>query len=157
MRYVLPIIVVCLLAVVIISSHTNERTVLAESKDTQSTKEVAVEDDMHEFMEYVFQPPYKRLKAALASEPADKNAWKIIKSDSLILAESANLLLSRLPDEDGNDWISHAIAVRSAGSDVYQAAKKRDYGVTRSSFGSMLTKCNACHQQFEDGKHILTP
>jgi len=157
MKFALPVVAACLIAVVVTCSLTKERTAFAESKVAESSKEAPVEEDMHEFMEYVFQPPYKRLKAALASEPADKNAWKPIKSDSLILAESANLLLSRVPADDGQDWIAHAIAVRSAGSDLYQAAKKRDYAATRSSFGSMLTKCNACHEQFEDGKHILTP
>lgn len=156
MKFVLPFAVVSLLVVIMVLAQTHEQQVLAEAVSAAPAGE-AVEEDMHEFMEYVFQPPYKRLKAALANEPADKNNWKTVKSDSLILAESANLLLSRAPEEDGKDWISHATAVRSAGSQFYQAAKKRDYATTRSRFASMLNKCNACHRQFEDGKHILTP
>ena len=34
---------------------------------------------MHEFMEYVFEPNYKRLKVVMASEPAD-NAGLIAAS-----------------------------------------------------------------------------
>ena len=37
---------------------------------------IPVEKSMHEFMEYVFQPGYKRLKKNMASEPANKAAWK---------------------------------------------------------------------------------
>ena len=59
----------------------------------------AVEDSMHEFMEYVFQPTYRRLKLSMAAEPNDNKDWKTIKSDSLILAESCNLLFARLPAE----------------------------------------------------------
>lgn len=116
-----------------------------------------VEDSMHEFMEYVFQPPYKRLKASLASEPEDSRAWKVVKSDSLILAEVENLLLIRLPEEDAKAWACMSILTRDAGAELYQAARKRDYAAARKSFGAMLTKCNSCHKQFADGKYQLEP
>lgn len=156
MRYTLPIVLVFALAGAFLYCSTAVRTTFAESKQSAPTP-VAVEDDMHEFMEYVFQPPYKRLRAALVEEPKDNNAWKSVKSDSLILAESANLLLTRAPEDNGPDWVAHSISVRKAGSTLYQSAKKRDYQATKKSFGSMLNKCNACHRQFEEGKHILKP
>lgn len=116
-----------------------------------------VEDSMHEFMEYVFQPTYRRLKAAMATEPTDKNGWKAIKSDSLILAESCNLLFVRLPEEGTADWAQHAAASRTNGSELYQAARAKDFGKATTAYKSMLENCNACHRQFEDGKHILSP
>ena len=116
-----------------------------------------VEPSMHEFMEYVFQPTYKRLKSSMASEPADNNSWKAIKADSLTLAEATNLLLARLPEKDGDSWSELSIAVRDAGSGLYQAAKKKDYKTTRQQYETMLTKCNACHNHFAKGEHQLTP
>lgn len=157
MRFAALTFVACLLAFVAFCWQTGDRSALADVDDSPPVEAKPVEDDMHEFMEYVFQPPYKRLKASLAEAPADKNAWKAIKSDSLILAESANLLLSRAPTRDSQDWIAHATGVRVAGTDFYQAAKKQDYRATRVTFAMMLNKCNACHEQFEDGKHILEP
>ena len=50
-------------------------------------KVVPVETNMHEFMEYFFQPTFRRLKPAMAPSHASEPAWKTIKSDSLILAE----------------------------------------------------------------------
>jgi hypothetical protein len=126
-----------------------------ESKD--AAQPVAVEGDMHEFMEYVFEPPYKRLKAGLASAPADRAAWKGIKSDSLILAEATNLLLHRQPDESANQWVKNAQNVRQQGSQLYQAAKKRDFDLSQKQFAAMLKTCNQCHDQFADGEHQLTP
>lgn len=116
-----------------------------------------VEDSMHEFMEYVFQPTYRRLKVSMANEPADKNGWKAIKSDSLILAESCNLLFARTPDEDGADWNKHAVASRLNGAALYKSAGAKDFAKATAAYKSMLESCNACHRQFEDGKHILTP
>ena len=83
----------------------------------------AVEPSPHEFMEYVFQPTYRRLKKSIAADEAD---WGAIKSDSLILAEGGNLLLLRGPEKDRDSWIELAQQVRKTGGDLYHAAKKKD-------------------------------
>jgi hypothetical protein len=116
-----------------------------------------VEDSMHEFMEYVFQPAYLRLKENLREEPRNNREWKPLKSDALILAESCNLLFGRKPEQDAADWVRHAVAARNDGAAVYKAAGERDFGATVAAFKTMLNSCNACHRQFEDGKHILQP
>ncbi|MCA9176638.1 MAG: hypothetical protein KDB14_19250 [Planctomycetales bacterium] len=116
-----------------------------------------VEDDMHEFMEYMFEPAFKRVRTAMASEPADRGGWKAIKGDSLVLAEACNLLLSRGPEEKGDEWKKLAAVVRGHGSDFYGAAKKRDFAAARKSYESMVASCNKCHQIFADGEHQLTP
>lgn len=116
-----------------------------------------VESDMHEFMEYYFQPTFKRLQPAMASAPVNNAGWKTIKADSLILAEGGNLLLSRLPEEDVSDWVSQSTQVREFGQKLYQAAKSKDYATARKHYESMVQNCNACHQQFAGGEHILKP
>ncbi len=118
---------------------------------------VPVEDSMHEFMEYVFQPTYLRLKQSMAAAPADNKGWKAIKSDALILAESCNLLYGRKPEEHGEDWVGHATASKEQGAKLYGAAKAKDFEAATSAYKAMLNNCNACHKQFEDGKHILQP
>jgi len=116
-----------------------------------------VEDSMHEFMEYVFQPTYLRLKAIMVAAPADNKGWKAIKADSLVLAESCNLLFSRAPDGSAADWIAHAKASREKGGALYAAGKAKDFAAATTAWKAMLESCNACHKQFEDGKHILQP
>lgn len=116
-----------------------------------------VEADMHEFMEYVCEPPYKRLKAALATAPTENATWKAIKSDSLILAESGNLLIGRPPEKDAADWLKHASGVRDVGGSLYKAAKKKDAAESRKQWELLLIQCNACHTQFAGGEHMLAP
>jgi hypothetical protein len=116
-----------------------------------------VEKDMHEFMEYVFQPTYKRLKQTMAAEPADNNGWKGMKADALTLAEGGNLLLFRTPTDDASEWAKHSVAVREAGELLYQSAKKKEFAAARQHYEVMIQKCNACHQQFAGGEHILAP
>ncbi len=133
---------------------------IAVAQSPASTPETAatpVEDDMHEFMEYFFEPTYKRLKVSMAASDKDKGTWKSIKSDSLILAESGNLLLSRGPESDAKDWNKHATTVRDFGGKLYRAAKKKDDTESQKVYRLMLQSCNDCHQQFADGKHQLKP
>jgi len=118
---------------------------------------VPVEKSMHEFMEYVFQPTYLRLKQSMATAPTDNKGWKAVKSDSLILAESCNLLFSRAPEEGHADWIAHAKASREKGGALYAAAAAKDFTAADTAWKSMLESCNGCHKQFEEGKHILKP
>ena len=117
----------------------------------------AVEPDMHEFMEYYFQPTYLRLKAQMAAEPTNNQGWKAVKSDALILAEGGNLLLIRQPEKDAQSWQELSIQVRGLGGELYQAAKKKDYKSAQQHYKTMLTKCNACHQKFAKGEHQLAP
>ena len=116
-----------------------------------------VDESMHHFMEYVFEPNYKRLKANMASEPKDKQTWKGIKGDALTLAEATNLLMTRGPKQNGYAWAPLSVAVRTRGSELYQAARKSDYTAARKAYTAMLTNCNACHEKYADGKHQLQP
>ena len=131
------------------------------SSNTSSVSESGnvkpIDVNMHDFMEGVFQAPYKRLKIAIAQAPTDNAAWKALRSDALILAEGGNLLLGRLPEKDAADWIKHSELSRDVGGELVAAAKKKDYAAARAAYEKMLVHCNDCHKQFEQGKHILAP
>lgn len=129
----------------------------AMGDDTTAAAPQPVDDSMHHFMEYVFEPNYKRLKVGMADEPADKAAWKAIKGDALTLAEGANLLLFRAPEEGAEQWRQLSVAVRQHGGELYQAARQSDYTTARKAYLTMLNNCNQCHKQFADGEHQLTP
>jgi len=116
-----------------------------------------VEESMHEFMEYVYEPAYKRLRANMAAEPAGKKQWKAIKGDALTLAEASNLLLNRLPKKDPAAWMEITGEVRTQGAKFYAAAGKGEYKAARAAYEAMITRCNACHQKFADGEYQLKP
>lgn len=134
-----------------------ESAVADDKKTNLAASPQAVDDDMHHLMEYVFEPAWKRLQVTMASEPGDKKVWKVMKADALTLAEVSNLLLSRAPEDNADDWAALAVKTRSAGSDFYQAARKRDFSSASKSYRLMLKNCNACHDSFADGEHQLEP
>ena len=149
-------VVVAVIALGLVYSTPNDAQA-AYSPAAATDDAAPVEDSMHEFMEYVFQPTYLRLKVSMATAPADNKGWKAVKSDSLILAESCNLLFARKPDEHGKDWVKHATASKTHGAQLYKAAKEKNFEAATTAYKTMLDNCNACHKQFEDGKHILQP
>ena len=136
---------------------TGDFSVIGEETKSAGLNPHPVDEDMHHFMEYIFEPNYKRLKAGMANAPKEKKIWKAIKADSLTLAECANLLLMRVPDEDAREWRKLSVAVRAHGGELYQAARKADYTAARKAYVTMLNNCNACHKHFADGEHQLQP
>lgn len=128
----------------------------ADEIDT-ATEPVPVEDDMHEFMEYVFQPTYRSLKEDISLENEKNPPWGKIKSGALILAEGGNLLLMRVPEEDADDFKKHSVNTRKYAALVYRHAGKKEFKEARQAYEKMITSCNQCHEQFEDGRHILKP
>lgn len=129
----------------------------AGEAEAQSAEPQPVDDDMHHFMEYIFEPAYSRLKTNVAQEPKDKAVWSAVKGDSLTLAECANLLLLRAPAENAEAWKKLSLEVRQHGGELYQAARKSDYATARKAYATMIKSCNACHHQFADGEHQLMP
>lgn len=128
---------------------------LDDAKPTDQGK--ALDTSMHDFMEGVFQGPYRRLKQAMANENKTNATWKVIRGETLVLAEGGNLLLLRKPKKDVEDWLKYSIASRDAGAELFKAAKKRDADGAAKAYRSMLNQCNACHKQFDNGKNQLEP
>jgi hypothetical protein len=114
-------------------------------------------DSMHHFMEYISQPAYLALKDGLAEEPADRRAWRSLKSHSLILAETSALVASRVPAdataEQIEQWQQISLDVYHSGRALYESVG--DYEKARMNYEQMIDNCNHCHQQFDNGKHQL--
>lgn len=117
-------------------------------------------DNMHHFMEYVFEPRYKEIKETI-NLPPSKPGFKKIKSCGLTLAEAANLLMRRTPEdateEEKLTWVRYAYDVREHAASLYQAAREKNHSKVVATYRQTIGKCNACHQQFADGKYQLSP
>lgn len=129
----------------------------SKAADKQKPQPVAVEDDVHEFMEYAFEPFFHDLKSSLAAAPKNNKGWKAVKANALILAENGNLLMLRAPDEDAAEWNELSAQLRDQGGKLYRAAKKRDYDVAHAEYVKFVTACNQCHERFADGEHMQKP
>ena len=108
-------------------------TEAANSGSSDQHKMQPVESDVHEFMEYAFEPFFEQLKSSLAAPPPDKKAWVPVKANSLVLAESGNLLMLRGPADHRAEWNHLAAELRKQGQTLYQSAKKRNFETTKNN------------------------
>ncbi len=157
-KRMLPYVVAAVLVLLTFGrANPDMHSARAEAQDAAASDPQAVEPDMHEFMEYVFQPTFGELKKAMQEKPKDKKGWFAVKSGALILAEGGNLILLRGPQDDREAWNRYAIAVRLHGGELYRAAQKQDFEAAPKHYTAMVKSCNACHQQFAHGEHLLMP
>ncbi len=113
-------------------------------------------DNMHHFMEYICEPSYKGLKQVLATEPADRKAWKAFKNHALVLAESSALVAARGPEDEAENkqWKAISLEVYQSGKSLYKSVG--NYAEAKKHYGTMLDSCNRCHTVFAKGKHQLS-
>ena len=79
--------------------------------------------------------------------------WEAVENASLVLAESANLLLvpgracanGNVPPIERRDWIQFTQALRDAGQAAYKAARTRNQDAMIEVSGTVAASCSACH------------
>jgi hypothetical protein len=113
-------------------------------------------DNMHHFMEYICEPSYKGLKQVMATEPADRKAWKVFKNHALVLAETSALVATRGPEDElkNKEWIAISADVYRSGKSLYKSSG--NYAEAKKHYSTMLDSCNRCHTVFAKGKYQLS-
>jgi cytochrome c556 len=101
-------------------------------------------------MEGLAHPNFKAVDRRLKGEPADAEEWKLVRGQSLLLAETANLLMIR-PPKGGRaeeQWMGRATDLRDAAGKLGRSAASRDLGKSRQSLAGVAAACNRCHETF---------
>ena len=101
-------------------------------------------------MEGLAQPNLRGLGKLLRDKPKDAEAWAFARGQSLLLAETGNLLLIRPPrTATGQEaWMTHAGELRDAAASLARAAAAADYAKCRTGLAGVANVCNRCHQTF---------
>jgi len=80
--------------------------------------------------------------------PESGEEWNELVGWTLMLAESANLLMVPGRALDQDQWIRDAQLLRSAGAAAYRAAKNRDLAGLVAVSDSLYESCTTCHQHY---------
>ncbi len=100
-------------------------------------------------MEGLAHANFKGLERLLTQKPAEVQAWTFARGQALLLAETANLLMLRPPQKDGQAmWFEKATALRSRAVDLAATLAKQDYQKARVGLALVADSCNRCHQTF---------
>ena len=100
-------------------------------------------------MEGLAHANFKGLERILTQKPADAQSWTFARGQALLLAETANLLMLRPPQKEGQSvWFEKSMALRGRAADLAQTLAKKDFDQARTGLSLVADSCNRCHQSF---------
>lgn len=101
-------------------------------------------------MEGLAQPNFKSLDKLLKDEPADAEAWQFARGQSLLIAETGNLLMLRPPKSAAAEdaWMKRATDLREKATALARAAAAKDSIKGRAALHAVAASCNRCHETF---------
>ena len=100
-------------------------------------------------MEGLAHANFKGLERLLSQKPADAQAWTFARGQALLIAETANLLMLRPPQKEGQSvWFEKAMGLRSRAAELAQTLAKKEFEQSRVGLALVADTCNRCHQSF---------
>ena len=82
------------------------------------------------------------------NEPKTEVDWNNLANQSLMLAESANLLMMPGRARDQQDWLSASAKMREAGTTAFKAARAKDIEGIRNVNDQLYDSCVSCHTKY---------
>jgi hypothetical protein len=103
---------------------------------------------MSELMVDIIYPASDAVFYIATRTPTTSEEWAVLQGQTLMLAESANLLM--MPDRarDLDQWMRDARLMLDAGEAAYRAAKDRDVAALEALSDPLNESCVTCHQHY---------
>lgn len=125
------------LALVLVAAAST--TLLAADEEPQAIA------DMSALMTRIIQPTSDAVFYISRFPPEDDAAWRELENKTLMLAESANLLLIAGYRRDTAQWLQDTLLMRDASIRAWQAARQRDMDALMELNNDLYTSCENCH------------
>jgi len=100
-------------------------------------------------MEGMTNANFLGLEKILKNGEIDDESWAFARGQSMLIAESGNLLMLRPPNNPTQDaWMKAAEEMRDSASQLAKIVGERDIERSRAALVELSQKCNACHESF---------
>lgn len=103
---------------------------------------------MSELMVDVLYPASDAVFYISTRTPATDAEWTELQGKTLMLAESANLLMMPARARDNDRWMTDAKLLLDAGTAAFAAAKKKDVNALVELNDSLYQSCVVCHTHY---------
>jgi cytochrome c556 len=109
-------------------------------------------------MEGLAQPNFRSVDKLLKDEPAEAEAWQFARGQSLLIAETGNLLMLRPPKSASAEdaWMKRATDLREKATSLARATAAKDPVKGRAALLAVAVSCNRCHETFRVDVKITT-
>lgn len=106
---------------------------------------------MSELMVYVIRPTSDAVFYITSRAPSTGEEWATLQSQTLMLAESATLLLLPAHARGRAQWIADTRLMLDAGKKAFEAAKAKDVAALEALNEALYQSCVTCHEHFRPG------
>ena len=89
--------------------------------------------------------------------PKDDRAWDAVRNNTVILAESANMLMVDGRAKDKGDWMKFSAALADAAAAALKAAQSKNLDALLEAGDQIVPVCEACHEPYRDGGRKMGP
>lgn len=100
---------------------------------------------MNEMMTRIVQPTSDAVFYVSRTPPESDEDWRRLENQTLMLAESANLLLIPGYLREQQQWIRDSLMMRDAATAAYTAARNKDLMALEELNGALYESCESCH------------
>jgi len=103
---------------------------------------------MSELMVRILYPNSDALFYIETRTPKTETEWGTLESQTLMLAESANLLMLPGRARDQKQWMADSKLLLEAGTAALAAVKARDVAAISALSDQLLESCTSCHRHY---------
>lgn len=103
---------------------------------------------MSELMIKIIYPTSDAILYILTRTPTDQVEWNELQGKALMLAESANLLMSPIHAWDQEQWLEDAKLMLDVGEAAYEAALRKDVDALSELNEPLYQSCVTCHLHY---------
>jgi hypothetical protein len=106
---------------------------------------------MSELMVHLIYPTSDAVFYITSRTPSTEAEWTALQAQTLMLAESANLLMMPGRARDQGQWMKDARLMLDAGWAAFKAAKAKDVPALEALSDQLYESCTTCHQHYRPG------
>jgi cytochrome c556 len=103
---------------------------------------------LREMMLKIVQPNSDAVFYISRTPPQSDGEWQALEAKTLILAESANLLMLPGYARDQQQWFEEARLMRTAARTAYEASREKNLGRLEELNNELYTSCESCHEAY---------
>ncbi len=119
-------------------------TTLVSAADSDSASPQAT-TNLSEMMTRIVQPSSDAVFYVARTPPQTGEDWRRLESQTLMLAESANLLLMPGYVQAQEQWLRDSLLMRNAAVAAYKAAQTKDLAALEELNNALYESCENCH------------
>jgi hypothetical protein len=106
---------------------------------------------MSELMVQIIYPTSDVVFYISTRTPKTEADWVQLQGQTLVLAESANLLMMPSRARGRDQWMKDAKLLLEAGTAAFKAAKAKDVSALEALSDQLYESCTTCHEHFRPG------